>query len=91
VESDTGSSRRRRRADASNHARPKTTEYFLFTLLQGFHFASGLFARAVNRPAKGDCRAALNRLLDPDNAAITLTTLQKAAIVVGRKTRLELV
>jgi antitoxin HicB len=36
-------------------------------------------------------RAALDRLLDPDNGAVTLSTLQKAAIVVGRKIRLELI
>jgi antitoxin HicB len=36
-------------------------------------------------------RAALDRLLDPDNAAVTLGTLQKAAFVVGREIRLELV
>jgi antitoxin HicB len=36
-------------------------------------------------------RAALDRLLDPENDGITLTTLQKAAIVVGREIRLELV
>jgi antitoxin HicB len=35
-------------------------------------------------------RAALDRLLDPDNDAITLSTLQKAAAVVGREIRLEL-
>ena len=36
-------------------------------------------------------RAALDRLLDPENVAITLATLQKAATVVGREIRLELV
>jgi antitoxin HicB len=36
-------------------------------------------------------RAALDRLLDPENDAVTLATLQKAAIVVGRQVRLELV
>jgi DNA-binding Xre family transcriptional regulator len=36
-------------------------------------------------------RSALDRLLDPDNDAITLSTLQKAATVVGRQVRLELV
>lgn len=36
-------------------------------------------------------RAALDRLLDPENAAITLTTLHKAATAVGREIRLELV
>jgi antitoxin HicB len=36
-------------------------------------------------------RAALDRLLDPENDAIALATLQKAAAVVGRELRLELV
>lgn len=36
-------------------------------------------------------RAAPDRLLDPGNAAQTLGTLQKAAAVVGRQIRLELV
>jgi antitoxin HicB len=35
-------------------------------------------------------RAALDRLLHPENDAVTLSTLQKAAIVVGRELRLEL-
>jgi DNA-binding Xre family transcriptional regulator len=36
-------------------------------------------------------RTALERLLDPDNDAVTLNTLQKAARAVGRELRLELV
>jgi predicted XRE-type DNA-binding protein len=36
-------------------------------------------------------RAALNRLLDPENDSVTLNTLQKAAAVIGREVRLELV
>ena len=36
-------------------------------------------------------RAALDRLLDPQNDAVTLSTLQRAAAVVGREIRLELV
>jgi antitoxin HicB len=36
-------------------------------------------------------RAALDRLLDPENDAVTLGTLRKAAAVVGREIRLELV
>jgi hypothetical protein len=35
--------------------------------------------------------AALERLLDPDNLAITLKTLQKAAKVLGKQIRMELV
>ena len=36
-------------------------------------------------------RASLDRLLDPENVSITLSTLQKAANVIGREIRLELV
>ena len=36
-------------------------------------------------------RAALNRLLDPQNASVTLRTLQKAAAVCGKRLRLELI
>jgi len=36
-------------------------------------------------------RAALDRLLDPEYDAVTLTTLRKAALALGRQVRLELV
>lgn len=36
-------------------------------------------------------RAALNRLLNPTNPAVTLQTLQKAAQVLGKRLRLELI
>jgi predicted XRE-type DNA-binding protein len=36
-------------------------------------------------------RAALDRLLDPEHDAVTLSTLRKAAVAVGRELRLELV
>jgi len=36
-------------------------------------------------------RAAINRILDPNNESITLLTLQKAARVLGKKLRFELV
>lgn len=36
-------------------------------------------------------RAQLNRLLDPHNNSVTLDTLQRAAKIVGRELRLELV
>lgn len=36
-------------------------------------------------------RAALDRLLDPENDAVTLGTLQRAAAAVGRQVKLELV
>jgi len=36
-------------------------------------------------------RAAVDRLLDPENESITLLTLKKAANVLGKRLRLELV
>ena len=36
-------------------------------------------------------RVQLDRLLDPDNDSVTLATLRRAAAVVGRELRLELV
>jgi len=36
-------------------------------------------------------RVQLDRLLDPDNDNVTLATLRRAAAVVGREVRLELV
>jgi len=36
-------------------------------------------------------RRALDRLLDPNNTGVTLHTLQRAALAVGRQLRLELV
>jgi hypothetical protein len=36
-------------------------------------------------------RRALDRLLDPSNTSVTLHTLQRAAVAVGRQLRLELI
>lgn len=36
-------------------------------------------------------RAALNRLLDPDNPSVTLLTMDKVASVLGKRLRVELV
>ena len=36
-------------------------------------------------------RAALNRLLDPDNPSVTLLTMDRAAAVLGKRLRVELV
>lgn len=39
----------------------------------------------------GTSRSQVSRLLDPKDGNVTLTTLQRAAAMVGRKVRLELV
>lgn len=35
-------------------------------------------------------RSALNRLLDPENSSVTLQTLERAAIVLGKKLKISL-
>jgi antitoxin HicB len=50
------------------------------------HFSKAEMARRMHTS-----RAALDRLLDPHYDAVTLNTLRKAAIAVGRELRLELV
>jgi antitoxin HicB len=49
------------------------------------HFSKAEMARRMHTS-----RAALDRLLDPDYDAVTLSTLRKAAAAVGRELRLEL-
>jgi DNA-binding Xre family transcriptional regulator len=49
------------------------------------------FSKAEMARRMGASRAALDRLLDPEYDAVTLSTLRKAATAVGRELRLELV
>ncbi|MBM3505847.1 MAG: Fis family transcriptional regulator [Alphaproteobacteria bacterium] len=39
----------------------------------------------------GTSRAALDRLLDPDNPGVTLATMERAAIALGKSLRIRLV
>ncbi len=48
-------------------------------------------SRTAMATRMGTSRAALHRLLDPSNTSVTLHTLQKAAQVIGKRVRLELV
>jgi antitoxin HicB len=41
--------------------------------------------------AMGTSRAAVDRLLDPENTSVTLNTLRKAASVLGKRIKIELV
>jgi len=49
------------------------------------------FSKAEMARRMHTSRAALDRLLDPEHDAVTLSTLRKAAVAVGRELRLELV
>jgi len=48
------------------------------------------FSKAAMARRMQPSRAALDRLLDPEYDAVTLSTLRKAATAVGRELRLEL-
>jgi DNA-binding Xre family transcriptional regulator len=51
--------------------------------------------KGVNKSAMADkmqtSRAAIHRLLDPENTSVTLATLNRAARSLGRKVKIELV
>lgn len=49
------------------------------------------FSKAEMARRMHTSRAALDRLLDPDYDAVTLSTLRKAASALGRELRLELI
>lgn len=57
--------------------------------------AEAMKQRGITKTAMAEqmhtSRAQLDRLLDPDNGGVTLETLQRAAKIVGRELRLELV
>ena len=52
--------------------------------IQGFNKASMADAMSTSR-------SALDRLLDPENIAVTLKTMDRAAAVLGKQLRIELV
>ena len=49
------------------------------------------FSKAEMARRMHTSRSALDRLLDPKSDAVTLSTLHKAAVAVGRQLRLELI
>jgi antitoxin HicB len=60
-----------------------------------YQIADAMRARKLTKSAMAEqmqtSRAQLDRLLDPHNSSVTLDTLQRAARIVGRELRLELV
>ncbi|MEM7772632.1 MAG: Fis family transcriptional regulator [Cyanobacteria bacterium P01_A01_bin.37] len=49
------------------------------------------FSKASMADAMNTRRSALDRLLDPENIAVTLKTMDRAAAVLGKQLRIELV
>jgi antitoxin HicB len=70
--------------------RTKAVKEVLAWQLQQFMQEKGL-SKAEMAQRMQTSRAALDRLLDPDNTAVTLRTMMKAAATLGKSIRLELV
>ena len=47
-------------------------------------------SKSAMAKAMSTSRAALDRLLDPENTSVTLHTLERAAFVIGKRLRIEL-
>ncbi len=72
--------------DVENGAVKKLIAYQLQEALVAEHISKTELASRLHTS-----RAALDRLLDPDNDSVTILTLKRAAAVLGKKLRLELV
>jgi len=60
-----------------------------------FQLEKAMKSKGINKPEMSErmhtSRAALDRLLDPENPSVTLNTLNRAASAVGKKLKLELI
>jgi antitoxin HicB len=72
--------------DVENGAVKKLISYQLQEALAAEHMSKTELALRLHTS-----RAALDRLLDPDNDSVTIQTLKRAAAVLGKKLKLELV
>ena len=72
--------------DVENGAVKKLIAYQLQEALTAEHMSKTELASRLHTS-----RAALDRLLDPDNDSVTILTLKRAAAVLGKKLRLGLV
>jgi antitoxin HicB len=74
------------REEVEAEAVKKIIAYALLEKLQTEHLTKRDLARKM-----GTSRAALDRLLDPNNTSVTLKSMVKAAHVAGKRLRLEIV
>ena len=72
--------------DTTNAAIKKVVAWQIQQAMQEQHLTRTEMARRMETS-----RVQLNRLLDPKNDGVTLATLSRAAAIVGRRLRLELV
>ena len=71
--------------EVENRAVKKLISFQLLDTLKNEHLTKTELAHRLDTS-----RAAVDRLLDPDNDSVTLLTLIKAASVLGKKLKLEL-
>ncbi len=72
--------------EVENRAVKKLISFQLLETLKNEHLTKTELAYRLDTS-----RAAVDRLLDPDNDSVTLLTLIKAASVLGKKLKLELI
>jgi len=73
-------------AEAETVAVKRVIAYQLATLMEEDNLTKTALARRMKTS-----RAALDRLLDPDNESVTLQTIERAALALGKKLRIEFV
>jgi antitoxin HicB len=72
--------------ECTESAIKKVIAYQINEMMQKKHLSKTAMANQM-----GTSRASLERLLDPDNEAVTLKTMKKAASVLGKRLSVEFV
>ncbi|MEX0722102.1 MAG: XRE family transcriptional regulator [Balneolaceae bacterium] len=73
-------------AEAEAKAIKKVIAYQIQEVMERESLSKTKMAKRMNTS-----RASLDRLLDPENPSVTLQTLERAAIALGKRIRMELV
>lgn len=73
-------------AEVETVAVKRVIAYQLATLMQESNLTKTSLAQRMNTS-----RAALDRLLDPSNESVTLQTIERAALALGKRLRIEFV
>ena len=73
-------------SETSEEAIKRVLAWHIAQAMEAQHLSQAEMARRMHTS-----RASLKRLLDPKNSSVTLRTMHKAATVLGKELRLELV
>jgi len=72
-------------AEAEAVAVKRVIAFQIQQMMEERHLSKSAMARLMNTS-----RTAINRLLDPDNPSVTLATLEKAALALGKRLEVSL-